>query len=48
MQWPVEEIETLRGKQIQIKHKIVKSGKFFEVKGIQTAQVYLNFHFLVY
>ncbi|OAY68094.1 Beta-fructofuranosidase, insoluble isoenzyme 3 [Ananas comosus] len=38
VQWPVEEIETLRGKQIQIKHKIVKSGKFFEVKGIQTAQ----------
>ncbi|ONK77593.1 uncharacterized protein A4U43_C02F8240 [Asparagus officinalis] len=38
IQWPVEEIETLRGKQVSVMNKNVKSGEVVEVSGIMTSQ----------
>ncbi|XP_072988105.1 beta-fructofuranosidase, insoluble isoenzyme 3-like isoform X1 [Typha latifolia] len=45
LQWPIEELRTLRGKQVHIRDKIVKSGDYFEVKGIQTAQADVKVEF---
>ncbi|TXG61215.1 hypothetical protein EZV62_012578 [Acer yangbiense] len=39
LQWPVEEIETLRGKQASIDDKKLESGSVFEVSGITASQV---------
>ncbi|XP_010553388.1 PREDICTED: beta-fructofuranosidase, insoluble isoenzyme CWINV2-like [Tarenaya hassleriana] len=36
--WPIEEINTLRGKNVRIKNKKLKSGQRFEVRGITPAQ----------
>ncbi|KAK1309671.1 Beta-fructofuranosidase, insoluble isoenzyme 1 [Acorus calamus] len=38
VQWPVEELETLRGKQVGLKNTVLKSGDMVEVKGILTSQ----------
>ncbi|KAM0939745.1 putative beta-fructofuranosidase [Dioscorea sansibarensis] len=38
VQWPVEELETLRGKQVDLYDKELKSGDIYEVKGILSAQ----------
>ncbi|KAF3336630.1 cell wall invertase [Carex littledalei] len=39
LQWPVEELNSLRGKQISVKSKTaIMAGNPLEVKGIQTAQ----------
>ncbi|XP_038989236.1 beta-fructofuranosidase, insoluble isoenzyme 3-like [Phoenix dactylifera] len=38
VQWPIEELESLRTKQAYIHDKLVKSRHYFEVKGIQTSQ----------
>ncbi|XP_073009340.1 beta-fructofuranosidase, insoluble isoenzyme 3-like isoform X1 [Typha latifolia] len=38
LQWPIEELGSFRGKQVNLNNKVVKSGDYFEVKGIQTAQ----------
>ncbi|ONK57463.1 uncharacterized protein A4U43_C09F770 [Asparagus officinalis] len=38
LQWPVEELESIRGKQVYMMNKKVKGGDFVEVSGIMTAQ----------
>jgi beta-fructofuranosidase len=39
VQWPIKELETLRGKKVQISNQQVKKGEHIEVKGITAAQV---------
>nr|ASW25863.1 beta-fructofuranosidase, insoluble isoenzyme CWINV1 [Litchi chinensis] len=39
VQWPVEEVEMLRGKQASINNKKLESGSVFEVSGIIASQV---------
>lgn len=39
LQWPVEELETLRGQNVQMKNQNLKVGDHVEVKGITAAQV---------
>jgi beta-fructofuranosidase len=40
MQWPVEEVEALRGKKpVTLKDRVVKRGQHVEITGLQTAQV---------
>lgn len=40
MQWPVEELEALRGKRpVILKDMLIKQGEHVEVTGLQTAQV---------
>lgn len=39
LQWPVEEIETLRDNQVSIHGKKLLSGAVFELSGITAAQV---------
>jgi hypothetical protein len=40
MQWPVEEVEALRGERpVSLKDRLVKRGEHVEVTGLQTAQV---------
>ncbi|KAL5217712.1 hypothetical protein ABZP36_018396 [Zizania latifolia] len=36
MQWPVAEIESLRGKHVNITDKLVRGGSYFEVTGLTT------------
>ncbi|XP_073099770.1 beta-fructofuranosidase, insoluble isoenzyme 1 [Elaeis guineensis] len=38
VEWPIEELESLRTKQAYIHDKLVKSANYFEVEGIQTSQ----------
>nr|XP_010912310.1 beta-fructofuranosidase, insoluble isoenzyme 3 isoform X2 [Elaeis guineensis] len=38
VQWPIEELESLRKNKVYIHDKEVKTGHYFEVKGIQTSQ----------
>ncbi|KAJ3700176.1 hypothetical protein LUZ61_003881 [Rhynchospora tenuis] len=38
LQWPVEELNSLRGKQVSVTSKTVKPGDHLEVGGIQTVQ----------
>ena len=43
IQWPIEELETLRGDKVQIKNHKLKMGEQIEIKGITAIQVcYLN------
>ena len=39
LQWPVEELETLRGEKVQISNKQLEKGDHVEIKGITAAQV---------
>jgi beta-fructofuranosidase len=39
MQWPIEELEKLRDKQISIAGETLQSGSTLEVKGITASQV---------
>ena len=39
LQWPIEEVETLRGKSVTLKNRVLKPGQHLEVTGPQTAQV---------
>ncbi|KAK4798127.1 hypothetical protein SAY86_030453 [Trapa natans] len=39
VQWPVEEIETLRDNKVEIANITLKQGEYVEVKGITAAQV---------
>jgi len=39
MQWPIEELEKLRGNQINITGETLLSGSTLEVKGITASQV---------
>ncbi|KAL5742166.1 hypothetical protein ACOSP7_028898 [Xanthoceras sorbifolium] len=38
LQWPIKELETLRGKSVQVRNKVLKSGEHFEIKGVTAAQ----------
>lgn len=38
LQWPIEELETLRGEKVQISNQQIKQGDHFEIKGITAAQ----------
>ncbi|URE13744.1 Cell wall invertase [Musa troglodytarum] len=38
VQWPIEEIESVRGKHVVVEHKRIPSGGFFEVNGIDSSQ----------
>ena len=39
LQWPIEELETLRGEKVQISNQQLKKGDHVEIKGITAAQV---------
>jgi len=39
MQWPIEEVEKLRDKQISIKGEKLAGGSILEVSGITASQV---------
>lgn len=39
MQWPIEELETLRGKNVKMSHQQLQTGNHIEIKGITAAQV---------
>jgi beta-fructofuranosidase len=39
LQWPIEELETLRGKSVSVFDKVVKPGEHFQVTGLGTYQV---------
>lgn len=39
MQWPVEELNRLREKEVKISNQKLKKGHYVEVKGTTTAQV---------
>lgn len=47
MQWPVEEVEALRGKKpVSLKDRVVKRGEHVEViTGLRTSQVIIFFIF---
>jgi beta-fructofuranosidase len=39
VQWPVEEVESLRGKPTTVRDKVVKHGKHFEIEMYEASQV---------
>ncbi|KAG2572012.1 beta-fructofuranosidase, insoluble isoenzyme 2-like isoform X2 [Panicum virgatum] len=39
LQWPVEEVDALRGKSVTLKGRVLKPGQHLEVTGLQTAQI---------
>ncbi|KAL8239062.1 hypothetical protein R6Q59_015629 [Mikania micrantha] len=45
VQWPVEEIEKLRGKQVNMENKELKGGSLLEVQGITGSQVDIEVSF---
>ncbi|KAH7671362.1 Beta-fructofuranosidase protein [Dioscorea alata] len=47
VQWPVEELENLRGKLVHIKDKELKYGEMFEVQGIMSSQADVEVSFEV-
>ncbi|KAL6900786.1 hypothetical protein ACP4OV_005462 [Aristida adscensionis] len=47
LQWPIEEVEALRGKSVTIKNRLIKPGEHVEVTGIQTAQADVQVSFEV-
>ncbi|XP_047312371.1 beta-fructofuranosidase, insoluble isoenzyme 1-like isoform X2 [Impatiens glandulifera] len=38
MQWPVEELETLRGRKVEMSYQHVNKGEHIEIKGVTAAQ----------
>ncbi|CAK9174894.1 unnamed protein product [Ilex paraguariensis] len=38
LQWPIQELETLRGQKVQLRNQKLKKGDHVEVKGIKAAQ----------
>lgn len=42
VQWPVQEIESLRGKKVSMSNVKLGPGQHVEVKGITAAQVYIH------
>uniref|UniRef100_A0A0A9F837 Glycosyl hydrolase family 32 C-terminal domain-containing protein n=1 Tax=Arundo donax TaxID=35708 RepID=A0A0A9F837_ARUDO len=47
MQWPIEEVEALRGKSVTLKNTVIKPGQHVEVTGLQTAQADVEMSFEV-
>nr|XP_034602193.1 beta-fructofuranosidase, insoluble isoenzyme 2-like isoform X2 [Setaria viridis] len=47
LQWPIEEVEALRGKSVTVKHRVIKPGQHVEVIGLQTAQADVEVSFEV-
>uniref|UniRef100_A0A0D9VGN9 beta-fructofuranosidase n=1 Tax=Leersia perrieri TaxID=77586 RepID=A0A0D9VGN9_9ORYZ len=47
LQWPIEEVETLRGKPVSISNKVVKAGQHLEVTGLGTYQADVEVSFEV-
>lgn len=45
MQWPVEEIEELHGKEVSIRHKKLHGGSLHEVEGISASQADVKISF---
>lgn len=41
LQWPIEELNTLRGQKIQVRNQELKIGEHVEITGITAAQVCL-------
>ena len=46
MQWPIAEIEKLRGHQVHLPQQVLKGGLSLEVSGVTAAQVRFFFFFL--
>ena len=40
MQWPITEIEMLRGQQVNLPQQVLKGGLAVEVSGVTAAQVF--------
>ena len=40
--WPIEEVESLRGHEVQLRNKKIKKGEVLEIEGITAAQVFLD------
>ncbi|CAL5067621.1 unnamed protein product [Urochloa decumbens] len=47
MQWPIEEVEALRGKSVTLKDRVIKPGQHVEVTGLQTVQADVEVSFEV-
>ncbi|CAN6228026.1 unnamed protein product [Urochloa humidicola] len=47
LQWPIEEVEALRGKSVTLKNRVIKPGQHLEVTGLQTAQADVEVSFEV-
>ncbi|CAD6341574.1 unnamed protein product [Miscanthus lutarioriparius] len=47
LQWPVEEVEALRGKSVTLKDRVIRPGQHVEVTGIQAAQADVEVSFEV-
>lgn len=47
LQWPIEELETLRGEKVQISNQQLKKGDHVEIKGITAAQADVEVTFLL-
>lgn len=39
LQWPIEEVEALRGKKVELSNKKLVTGQKVEIKGVTSAQV---------
>ncbi|KAL9235472.1 hypothetical protein vseg_010229 [Gypsophila vaccaria] len=47
IQWPIQEIETLRGKQVNVATKVIKAGSSVYVPGITAAQADVSISFKI-
>ncbi|CAD6263825.1 unnamed protein product [Miscanthus lutarioriparius] len=47
LQWPIEEVEVLRGKSVTLMNRVIKPGHHVQVTGIQTAQADVEVSFEV-
>ncbi|XVF76176.1 hypothetical protein PTKIN_Ptkin13bG0245500 [Pterospermum kingtungense] len=45
--WPIEEIETLRGKKVQMRNQQLKKGEHIEIKGISGTQADVDITFSI-
>ena len=48
MQWPIAEIEKLRGHQVHLPQQVLKGGLSLEVSGVTAAQVRFCFFFFFF
>ncbi|XVF41803.1 hypothetical protein PTKIN_Ptkin01aG0309900 [Pterospermum kingtungense] len=47
MQWPIEELESLRRKNVKMSHRQLKTGDHIEIKGITAAQADIDVTFYI-